>query len=420
MELLSFISNLSSFATIQSWINDQYKEEKAIKNINKLNNIDLEIRKKILETFNEESEAEYMDNFIAEHAFTIKDKGLSVFFSEKEKKEAIDEICKTNYTISKDKVTKVLNEYFYLLNNYLNNNISFETKFIKKCLDQQTDKIIDVIKSSKPKENIFNDKKYSSIIISKCNAMNTLMINSKFNTDLLLKPFAADYLTANDFESVLLKLDNLLRNFHIKFLNDNAKKSSNESLEALYNFVSVQTLGSMINLTNLYNNKIKYIITCIRHYEYKDKEFYMSLGALGLFNNDMDKSIYVCVMENLIIFFDEAFKELKKSWGNINYKKNEDNTIKEMNRSLYYKVKWYFTKDTKKILKKIYENNKILDTELAEYSGSDVMSIRKLLYSCTQVFLRYNYADDKSTYVFIDHDYKEVIKEYYNDLFEEE
>lgn len=78
--LIDLIGNLSSFATLQSWIKEQYKSTTCKVNMHKLDNIDLKIREKILSEINGDYDIVKLDDFVAKHSVHFKNRGLSVLF----------------------------------------------------------------------------------------------------------------------------------------------------------------------------------------------------------------------------------------------------------------------------------------------------------------------------------------------------
>lgn len=422
--LLGLVSNLSSFATLHSWINEQNKTNGTKKDIKKLNGIDVEIKCRILEELNDEEDIEKIDDFISKHALEFKEKGLSILFSEEEKEETIRYICKSNLTCDRNKVRIIVSEYFELLSEYINMNLSFETKFqtkfLSECIKEEGNNIVESITDLVTDKKCFNDKKYSRQIIAKCNALNSIFMKSVFQKELLSRAFAEDYITADNLEVIILKIRNLLDAFDTEFLNDSSKHNSKEPLEALLYFTKMQAPDLAIDLGEYYHNKTRHIIKCIEGYSNNRKDFFIAIGALGLIDNNSDEDIFKCIMKEVCEFLSKIIDVLNEQWKDSDYKKIEGKVIDEMNKEIYYKIKWYFTKESKEILREIYERKNISDIELANIFKLPIVELRRNLYECTKEFLGYGYLDNKSTELYIYSDYRKAIQKYYRELFEEE
>ncbi|MBV7271637.1 hypothetical protein JMF89_04085 [Clostridiaceae bacterium UIB06] len=418
--LLDLIGNLSSFATLHSWIKEQYKSRTSKVNMHKLDNIDLKIREKILREIKGEYDIEKLDDFVAKHSLNFKNRGLSILFSEDERKETIGDYIKKNSACDKDKTANILNEYFDLLNEYLFKNLSFETKFLKKCINDEGEHIIETIEEildDKLKcENIYKDVPYSQAIISRCNSINSLLLNN-MSIDLWRKSVDTDYLAADNLANVFLRVEKLLQSFNIDKFDRLSGNSSNEPIESLMQFVLTSASDFSVELNEYYNKVIIPTVNCINGYEDKDKDFHMSIGALGLYNDNSDEKIYRCVMNNLLTFFTKVCDVLSELWKDKNYEYIENIVSNEMHKYIYHRIKYHFDDKSKLMLKMIYDRNLILDTDLANEFGYNISYVRKTLYSATKAFLGYKYNDKKSTKLYIDGAYRATIKKYYNELF---
>lgn len=313
-----------------------------------------------------------------------------------------------------------MNEYFDLLNEYLYKNLSFETRFLKKCISDEGEHIIETfeeILDDKLKcENIYKDVPYSQAIISRCNSINSLLINN-MDIELWRKSVDSGYLTADNLANVFLRVEKLLQSFNVNKFNQLSGNSSSEPIESLMQFVLVSASDFSVELNEYYNKVIIPTVNCIKGYEEKGKDFYMFIGALGLYNDNSDEKIYRCVMNNLLIFFTKVCDVLSELWKGKKYEYIEKVVSDEIHKYIYWRIKYYFDDKSKLMLKMIYDRNLILDTDLANEFGYDISYVRKTLYSATKVFLGYKYNDKKSTKLYICGNYRATIKKYYDQLF---
>lgn len=420
MDLLTSISTISSFATLHTWIS-----EKSLKNTDKikfqnLNHIDLEMKKEIEKWFNQESNIVVLDQFITKHSAEFKEFGISMLFSEEEKQKAIENFTKSNPSINAILAEKVLREYFIKLNTYLNENLSLEVKLVKRWISESENKIITAIDEKLSDNNVYHNSSYSKKIIGLCSSIHAIFLSSDLKINFLNKTFSADYLTAENLENVFLKISNLFKFINTDEINIKTNIKTEISLESLLNLATYVSLDLSVELKDYYRRVMPQTITCIEEFSGKTKNYYISVGALGLISDSSDEKIYNVVMNNLVEFLFKVHGILKSCSEVKDYKALEDKTINEMNKHIFNRIKWYFTKETKDILNIIFERERIIDTELANELGIDISYLRKLLNIAKQDLVLYKFYNNFSTIIFINSKYKETIMLYYKELFEEQ
>ncbi|MDY8094480.1 hypothetical protein UY456_15890 [Paenibacillus polymyxa] len=420
--LMDLISGLSSFATLHSWFKEQLKNISEANDKSKLEQIDLIFKNKFLSTVQNEHDIEKFDTFIAKHSFQLKDKGLSVLFSEEEKTKAIQSFIKQNPGIDHVMVRKILDHYFNLLNEYLGRHLSFETRFLKKVINEEGKQIVErinfIIKDKTQVENIYTESSYSIEIIRSCNTINSLFLDN-IGIPLWKKSVDEVYLIANGLEDILLRIEKMLNYFNVSEINKLSGNDSHKPLESLVKYMLNLAPDFLVELNEYYNSVIVPTVSCITGFEEKGEEFYISIGALGLYNDHSNEKIYQCIMNNLLIFFTKVSEALQAIWKDRNYQSIEDEVSKQMNKHIYYRIKNHFKNENKLMIKTLYKEGKMLDTVLASKLGYEIDYLRKTLYDATRVFLGYRFVDEVSTEIFIFSNYIPTIEQYYDELFGE-
>ncbi|MED3554292.1 hypothetical protein [Cytobacillus praedii] len=422
MGLFDIVSGLSSFATLHTWIIDQSSKVSDKVNMRRLDKIDLEIKSEIEKCFHTEYEINKIDEFIAGHSLEFKSYGISALFTKEEKESVINKFLMENRGLNEENTINIFNQYFYMLQEYLNKNLSFETKFLKKVIDDQGKHIVSTISKlmvNMEDKNMFKNSEFSKRIIGICTSINTLLLNSKLKITLLKKPFAADYLIADNLDDVFLKLTNFFRNFSAEEMNEKSGIESKEPLESLFKLVIIISPDLSIELNQYYERTVKQTLNCVNGYSEKTKEFYIALGSLGLAYDNSDEKIYETVMNNLYFLFVKIYEILNEYSKEKDYLPFENSTIDDMYKHIYFRIKWYFDNDSKEMLKKIYERQEIIDTKLADELNVDISFLRRTLHSATKEFLSYKYLNNNSTIIYIDKTYRKVIEKYYYELFED-
>lgn len=420
MGVVELVAGLSSFATLQTWISQQRKDFSNKNNSENLEYIDLEIKNKIEKCFNTEYEITKLDEFITNHSSNYKNSyGPHLFFNEEEKEELISLFIRENPNLNNENSMKILDEYFYLLNKYLEESLSMDTKFLKKTIDNQTEKIvksvIQVVGENK-EENVFSNSVYSEKIIKVSNSINIILLNSELDINMLKRSFQLDYLKAENLEDVIFRMINLLGSFDSYSMNKISGINSENSLESLFNLIVRIAPDLSIELNQYYNHAIKQTINCIYGFSDKNPEFLISIGALGLANDYSDEKIYLTIMNNVYRYFSKVNDILKEYFKNRDFSELEKGTVDEIHKNLFYQIRHMFNDDNKEILKLIYERDEMIDVEIANELSISIYEVRKNLYLSTKVFLYYKFVDNYSTKITIIKIYKEVIKKYYSEL----
>jgi hypothetical protein len=174
-----------------------------------------------------------------------------------------------------------------------------------------------------------------------------------------------------------------------------------------------------INLSTSYYKKAKQTSVYIDNFLEKNEKYYIAIGALDLYDNSTDEKVFCSIMENLMNFLQESSHVLSVFWKNRNSQKLSDLAADMLQQYLLQDIKLSLTHDNIKFVKAIFDNKSILDTELAEYFSYNVTELRQILYSLTHNILRYQYNNNSSTILSIDHMYQDTFQENYDDIFKE-
>lgn len=423
MELLNLIGDLSSFATLQSWIKEQISKNKNSVNEKNLNNLSEIFKENKLKNIKETYEGEKLDIFITKHADLFKKNEKSYKFSVEERNKVINEFFKVNPGLryEKDDIENILNMYLDTLEENISRNLNYDTKFIIDSVDNSNRSITKKLEEINDKfkvKNIYQDSLYSKELISICKGLNSLFIKN-LNIVMITREFDENYLNAESLSDVIMRLEKFLKCFNMKDFKEKYKAEGGNTIETLFKMVLTIASDFCIELNEYYQKVIIPTLTCIDNYDEKSKEYYISIGALGLFNDNSDENVFKKIMDNIINFFDKLGKVLEEIWKCRDYKKLDDNVTADMHRSIYNHIKYKLDDKKRLLVKTIYDKGKILDTDLANIFSCSVKEIRYILYDLTETLIGYNYFDNKSTTVYIDSAYKKTIKLYYNEIFKE-
>jgi hypothetical protein len=422
--LLSFVSGLSSFATLHSWIIQQAGNWKDYRKEVNIDRIGLEFRETFLSNLNDEFTEEKLDQYISRNASQFSVSSISELFSNDERESVIKDFFLKNPKLQyaeKEKIVSILHEYLDRLNGYINANLTFDTKLIMKTIkdgQKTTDAKLDALKEELSRPNGYADPALSNAIISKCNAINSLMLKH-LNFNLWLTDVDGDFITGASMKDIVLRLNMLGSLINLKELNRISGADSDHAIEALFLMVRGLAPDLSVELNEFYNKQILPTLACMKGYLAKDVSYYMSLGALGLFNDNSDESIYGRIMYNLSSFMSLSLGVLDELWKDRDYEKMDREVSDEMHRYLRRHIENLMDKENAKLIQEIYDNKKILDTELAARFSLEVHHLRKRLYKFTEKFLVYNYNDNGSTMLFIDSIYTQTFERYYTDIFAE-
>lgn len=424
MGLLSFVSGLSSFATLHSWITEQLDNLGDHRKEAQINHISLEFKETYLMKLNDEFTEEKLDRYIAENASEFSTSSIFELFSSEERERVIQDFFHKNpglqYT-DKEKIVSILNEYLDRLSDYINQNLTYDTKLILKTLkdgDRSTNAHLKAISEKLSGHNDYANAELSNAIISKCNAINALMLKH-VQVNLWLTDVESDFITGTSLKDIVIKLKALFDLINKKELDRISGADSDNAIEALFQMVKALAPDLSTELNTYYNQQIIPVIASINGYMEKKETYYMAIGALGLFNDNSDASIYDCVMKHLLSFISLSFSVLDQLWKDRDYEKIDREVGDDMHRYLLRHIEYLMDEDSMKLIQTIYDKKTILDIELAELFSLDVDHLRKKLYKCTEKFLAYRYYDNVSTLLFIDRVYVTTFERYYAKIFAE-
>lgn len=424
MALMDVISGLSSFATLHSWINEQFETIVNYKKSKKLNDISIEFKNNYLKKLKDEFIEEKVDQYLAESASDFSTKSIVELFSDDEREEVIQDFFRKNprlqYT-DKKKIISILNEYLDTLSEYLTEKMSYDSKIIIKTVKDGDKALSDQLKEIKdilPVQNVYHDLDLSKKIISKCNALNALLLNN-LHISLWIKDIDEDFLTGNSLTDIIMRIKSFFELINKKEFNNVSGAKCENSIEALFNMIKVLVPDLSIDLNAFYYEKIVQTLACINGFLEKSESYYMSIGALGLFNDNSEENIFKCIMNNLLSFIVISFNTLDNFWRNRDYKKIENEVNNKMHQYLLRHIKLLIDDDNISFVKTIYDYKSILDVNLAKMFLCDVNELRKKLYRLTDTFLGYEYNDNLSTKLFISGEYTKTFEKYYNEIFGE-
>lgn len=264
------------------------------------------------------------------------------------------------------------------------------------------------------KEN--NTNYLSDKIISKINAINILTLKNLF-FNIWLKDLDSNFLKANSSTDTVLRLKSLFGLINKKELNKISGVNSENSIEALFNAVTVLAPDLSTNLNTFYHKTMLPTLACVNGYLEKNESYYISIGALGLFNNNSEEKVVDCIMNNLLNFFSNVHSIIENLWKDRDYIKIENEVSNEMHSYLLKRIKRLIDDDKREYIKVIYDRKSIIDVELAEMFSCEIIDLRKKLYECTKDILSYKYYDNFSTKLSISSVYLKTFELYYSEIF---
>ncbi|MFE9275694.1 SMEK domain-containing protein [Paenibacillus glucanolyticus] len=257
---------------------------------------------------------------------------------------------------------------------------------------------------------------YSAKIISKINTINILTLKNLF-LNIWLKDLDGYFLTGNSSTDTVLRLKSLFEIINQKELNKISGVNSENSIEALFNAVTVLAPDLSIDLNTFYHKTMLPTIACVNGFLEKNESYYMSIGALGLFNDNSEESIVDCIMNNSLHFFSNILSILDSLWKDRDYTKIENQVSNGMHSYLLKRIKRLIDDDKREYIKVIFDRKSIVDVELAEMFSSELIELRKKLYECTKDILSYDYYDNFSTQLNISSVYSKTFELYYSEIF---
>ncbi|RDV24963.1 hypothetical protein C7B90_23115, partial [Lysinibacillus fusiformis] len=292
------------------------------------------------------------------------------------------------------------------------------SKMLKRWIEKSKNEVIAVLEEKIPVNKFSQNNEYSQRIIELGNLIHLEVLRSDFQLSIFNRNFPIDYLVGNNLKDIFFKIEKYLNSINIKEINEKTCWETNLAMESLLNFITYISEDMSIEVRDLYSKKIRKIIVCIEEYDGKTNEYYMSLGALGLMDNNSDERIFEVVMNNLIEFLFKVYEILKYCLKEKDYKSIENKTVKNIHLHTYNKIRHYFTNETRTILREILEHGEINDVKLAEAIGIKIFELRRILKASTRELVAYKFVDNFSTNLQIKYQYIETIHVYYQQLFE--
>lgn len=429
LDLNIILGAVGSLATIETRIREAIHQYNKYANKKKIEKIDLEIKFAELKVMDDYS-ADHIDEYITKHASSFKGLNLSQVFSDSEKTKFITNFFDANKDLIyyQDSISKVLYDYISQIEKYISNVLTDGEKIIFKKVNQISDQVestIDVvsensklvksmnsdIESIKEKicnSNIYRDSNYSENIIG---LLNMIFVEIEINTGdkLLKRDLQPHSLKAENFEDVVLKIQKIISTIDKDRIEKIMKTNFENGLYALHFYIQyiAADIANKVNL--LFSEKTQLIIDCIYFFEDKDPQYYLALGAMGLRNNHTDENIYLCIMDNLTNYLSRLLEVLKEKWKDRDYEVLEGVAVEEMQKRLWYQIKFSITEKNRQWIVEIVKNDNITDAQLAMKFNVSLKELRKELYSATKTFLNHKYVDDYTTSIMVNRVYKDVI-----------
>ncbi|URN93089.1 MAG: hypothetical protein NAG76_14720 [Candidatus Pristimantibacillus lignocellulolyticus] len=423
------MSTIGTIATIETRIREAISQYKHKKTVNRIENIDVEIKLNRLKEKNEYLE-EKLDEYITKHASSFKNVNLNQVFSADEKEKYVRSFFEKNndLIIYQGTISDILYDYINQIEKNLSELLTEGEKLIVKKVNQLSEQVrnvdlgisnytqfvesvnnnIESIKEEMFNSNVFKAPKYSESIIG---LLNMIFVRIEQNTGekLLKKNLQANALQAETLADVVFKIQKALSSIDKDEIENITKQKFDNGLQALHFYIQYIATDFANKLNSLFSERIQLIIDCIYCYEDKDPQYYLALGAMGLRNNHTDENIYSYMMSNLMDYLSQLFMLLKHMWKNRDYKVLEDVAVEEMQKRLWYQIQSSITESNREWIIEIVNNDNITDVELAKMFNVSVKDLRKELYSATKTFLYHKYVDDYTTSLIIYDDYKKVI-----------
>lgn len=424
MALLEVVSGLSSFATLHSWIIEQIDNIGDTKKSKKIDDIGIEFKTQYLSRLNDEFIEEKVDQFIAGSASDFSTKSIFEFFTSAERQKVINDFFLRNPKLQftdKEKIIDILNSYLDKLCEYLSQKLSYDSKIIIKTIkdsERITKENLKEINDKLFNPNIYSIGDFSNKIVSKINALNVLILNY-LHINVWLKDANDAFLAGGSLTDVILRIKSLFELINKKELNRVSGVNCENSFEALFNMINVLAPDLSTELNTFYCRNVVQTIACINGFLEKNEAYYISIGALGLFNDNSEENIFKCIMNNLLLFLTISFNVLDNLWKDKDYEKIEVEVSNEMHQYLLSHINHMIDENSIKFIKVIYDKKSIVDVELARIFFCEIDELRKKLYKYTKEFLSYSYYDNHSTKLYIRKMYLKTFELYYSDIFGE-
>lgn len=230
-------------------------------------------------------------------------------------------------------------------------------------------------------------------------------INKNLNLSLwtnsyIIKP---DMLISSDFEQFLYKLNKVLDKWNISGFDAISKAQSDNPFHSIVLMLESLSVEMTDNLGSIYNIRIRHIWTIIQNYEFKDNEYFIAVGALGLVDDYSDRSLYKLIIQEIILFLKCLHVTIGVIFKEKEHQKKIGETVSELHKHNISQMS--ILDEDFDLLEDIFINKKITDALLADKFNISIQDLRKRLLRYTSSLLIYSYYDMYSTELMIRHDY---------------
>ena len=415
---MEILSTIGTIVTIETRIREFISNTKKRNNEKDIENIEEDIR----ECLNLDDDIlDKVDDFISKHAALFKDNEKGVFFSTTDKEKFIQDFFSNNgnlYLYKKD-ITCALNIYIDEIEARISKVLSPSEKVIMRTIneskqsiqdiDEKVDRIINIINKKKYGEKVFLNSKYNKACIVLLKEIDA-MIEKNVGKKIIKKSIPENFLEADKLENTIFKLQEIFGRIDIDYINDKLNMNLDDGFDAFIKYVKAIAPDFMASISEKYDQKINMVLYCINEFEEKSKKYYLSLGALGLINDNSDETIYLCVMDILFSYFGEIRNGLYEKWKNRNPELLKTVAQIEMQKRLWQQIRFSITDTNREWILCILNTGSISDIDLAQRYSVEVKEVRKGLYDATKYFLCHSYVDDYTTMMAIHDVYREIIK----------
>lgn len=260
---------------------------------------------------------------------------------------------------------------------------------------------------------------YSEDIINTLNLIDKLIKKNVQNSLWLDKGVTnPDYLKAEDLLHVFISIKDLFSRFNNNAFHALSGCQNSNPIGFLVESAIALAPDMGMQLGEFYRETAVPAITCIYSYEAKDNDYFVSLGALGLFQKRTEEDIFERVMSIMVDLLNRTYAQFNAVWRPRDHEQIQNQVMSNMYEHLYHRIRHYINEDTYRAFQILLETGAMLDTELAERCGYSVKELRYNLYTATDAFLLlYQYHSNTATKVNISPDYRDVIKAYEEELF---
>ena len=421
MGLLEFIGVASSIATLHSWLSDNLDKYKGVKDAKALENLSASFREERLLLLKDEYTRDKLDEYIAAHVKGETD--IDALFSDEQRQQLVQEFLRIYPQLRYERahVETILNQYLDLLSELVAQQMTFGEKLLLKETRRQGDQNaqrFEDMKTLLDRKGKMKEAAYSEDIINTLNLIDKL-IKKNVQIGLWLDKGVtnSDYLKAEDLLHVFMSMKDLFSRFNNNGLHALSGCQNSNPIELLVESAIALAPDMGMQLGEFYWKTAVPAITCIYSYEAKDDDYFVSLGALGLFQRRTEADVFECVMSVMVDLLNRVYAQFSAVWKPRNHEKIQQQVKGDLIEHLHKRIMPYINKDTYRAFQILLESGAMLDTELAEHCGYSVKELRCNLYTATDAFLFYQYHSNTATKVNISPDYRDVIKAYEEELF---